>query len=87
MSNTEAEREREVPRQMVDIQESLEKLDIASCVLRDKLQPILKGDLMPPKEIKDEKSLVPMATELRKIRRHIKDILSTIRYLGEACEL
>ena len=90
MSDTKAERERQIPRQIVDIQEALEKLDDASCVLRDKLAPILKDDLISPNkdaEAKDEKSLVPLATELRLICHRVNNILSTIQYLTEAREL
>lgn len=91
MSNTteEREREREIPHQMGDIQEALEKLDNASCVLRDKLVPILKDNLVSPKDTgtKNEDPLVPLATDLREICHRINNILSTIGYLSEACEL
>lgn len=91
MSDGEAARvrEREVPRQMGDIQEALEKLDNASRVLRDKLAPILKDNLVSPKDTgtKDKESLVPLANDLREFYHRINNILSTIGYLSEACEL
>lgn len=89
MSNTTEIREREIPHQMGDIQDALEKLNNASCVLRDKLAPILKDNLVSPKdtETKDKESLVPLATDLREFCHHINNILSIIGYLSEACEL
>lgn len=91
MNNTAETREREIPHQMSDIQDVLERLDNASSVLRDKLIPILKDDLVSSKDTETdasaEKSLVPLASELKLIRRHVNKILSTIMYLTEACEL
>lgn len=88
MSNTEVAREREIPHQMDDIQEALDKLDIACAGLRDRLVMTLKDDLVSPKDTEAEKEkLVPMAASLKLICDRINATLSTIGYLSEACEL
>lgn len=91
MESAEIEQEKQIPDQLKILDNDLNELDSAIAILRDKLSPVLRDDLISVNDsvndTEEDQDLVPLAAQIRVFDRRLRIALSAVRYFSKACQL
>lgn len=82
-----AKREREIPSELMRMDDTISHLDSLVMSLTDKMSPILSSAPFDPKESISKIVSCPLANEIGARRTRIEEVCSRIAYILENCEL